>query len=154
MINETLILLEFFIIGFTIYVLKIYCSNSKKKPLPNNMLLFILIMLSFYMIIISYFIKLPSSAPFYLYSCYGVKILPLPKYNDTRCTNMIIFNLTSPLEVGKITNIKPTNLNKNNMYLFGTQYNECLIQKNTIFLYYCMNYATTDSNLYYIKTEA
>ena len=42
----------------------------------------------------------------------------------------------------------------NNMYLFGDQYNECLIQKNTVFLYYCMNYAATDSNLYYIKTEA
>ena len=90
MINETLILLEFLMIGFTIYVLKMYCSNSKKKPLPNNMLLFILILLTCYMIIISYFIKLPSTIPFYLYSCYGVKILPLPKHNDIRCTNMVI----------------------------------------------------------------
>ena len=150
--NNALICVSFMLILFTIYLLKLYFSKSKKKPVNNNVILFLIIMCIIYIIILSWFIKMPSFKPYYLYSCFPVRIVPIPKLNESRCSDLVVFNLTSQLTENHVVNVKPKLAYSSMSYLNDIQ-NPCLLEKNTIFLYYCMEYGETNDLLYYILVK-
>jgi len=149
-INTALICITFIISIFSIYLLKLYFSKSKKKQLNNNLILFLLFVCIIYIIILSWFIKIPliHSKPYYLYSCFPVRIIPIPKHNETRCADVVVFNLTSPLIENKVIDVQPKQIN--NKMLEYSYVNTCLLNYNTIFIYYCMEYGSPDNKLYYI----
>ena len=150
--NNALICVSFMLTLFTIYLLKLYFSKSKKKPVNNNVILFLIIMCIIYIIILSWFIKIPSFKPYYLYSCFPVRIVPIPKPDEPRCSDIVIFNLTSQLIENHVINVKPRLAYSSMNYLNDIQ-NPCLLEKNTIFLYYCMEYGETNDLLYYIMVK-
>jgi hypothetical protein len=153
MINTALICILLICITFTIYLLKLYLSKSKKKPFSNNVILFLLITCIIYIIFISWFIKLPSYKSYYIYSCFPVRIIPLPKQNELRCSDVILFNLTSPLTPNHVLNVKPK-LIYSSMIIYNNNTIPCLFQQNTMFLYYCMEYGTNDNILYYMLAKS
>lgn len=148
-INNALICITLVLIMFSAYLLKLYFTKSKKKPLNNNIILFLFIMCVVYIIILSWFIKIPSFKPYYLYSCFPIRMVPIPKQNEMRCSDIVVFNLTSQLTENHVMNVKP-NLAYSSMIYLNNNSNVCYLQKNTIFLYYCMEYGETNDLLYYI----
>ena len=152
--NTGLICIEFMLIIFTTYLLKLYFSKSKKKPFNNNVILFLILMCIIYVAILSWFIKIPSFKPYYLYSCFPIRMVPIPKRNEPRCADIVVFNLTAPLSENHVLNVKPKLAYSSMIYSnVDTVQNPCVLQKNTIFLYYCMEYGETNNLLYYILVK-
>jgi len=167
-LNTFLIIVLFYIILFTGYVLKIYFNTRKTKsrknnPIPNTIILGVLILLISYIIILSYLIKIPSYKSFYMYECFPVKYIPLPLLNESRCSKIILFNLTFPLEPNRVLYVKPDKLlnnysisfNENHGAYLGknTNFDNCILEPGTAFFYYCMEYDTRDSNLYFMNVK-
>ena len=168
-LNTLLIIVLFYIILFTGYILKIYFNSQKTKskrnnnPIPNTIILGVLILLIFYIIILSYLIKIPSYKSFYMYECFPVKYIPLPLLNESRCSKIILFNLTFPLEPNRVLHVKPDKLLNNRFISFNenhgaylgknTNFDNCILEAGTAFFYYCMEYDTRDSNLYFMNVK-
>jgi len=163
-LNTVLIIILFYIIAFSIYVLKLYIRNSRnpnRSSLPSGILLGILLMLIFYIIILSYLIKIPSFKSNYVYECFPVRYLPLPMGNEQRCSNIVLFNLTFPLEANRVVNVKPEKLLNNHFIpingIHGSyspiNYENCVITPGTSFFYYCMEYASRDTKLYFMNVK-
>ena len=152
--NTSIILLLVIISGFSIYLLKLYLSKSKKKPLNDSTILILFSVCIVYIIILSWFVKIPTFKPYYLYSCYPVRMVPIPKVNETRCADLVLFNLTSELLENRVLNVKPKILYER-MRIFNNYIpnNPCLFQQKTIFLYYCMEYGTINDKLYYMLVK-
>ena len=171
-LNTFLIITLFYLIGFAIYVFNAYLSSKSKKFKKskqikksgkwNIIMLGILIMLIFYIIILSYLIKIPSFKPYYVYECFPVKYIPLPLLNESRCSKIILFNLTFPLEANRVMHVKPEKLLNNKIitfnephgaYLKDTHLDNCILEPGTAFFYYCMEYDSRDPKLYFMNVK-
>jgi len=165
-VNTALICIEFIIIAFSIYLVRMYYSSKSEKPrsqdpkksnqtLNRGTIMFLIIMCICYILILSWFIKIPSFKPYYLYSCFPVRIVPIPKQNEPRCADIVVFNLTRELTENYVVNVKPSSAYEKMVFIGHDQSinSPCLFQKNTIFLYYCMEYGTTTNSLYYIMVK-
>ena len=160
----------FYAILFTGYVLNVYFNSRKTKSktktksnIPSTIILGILVLLVFYIMLLSYLIEIPSYKPFYLYECFPVKYIPLPLLNETRCSKILLFNLTFPLEPNRIVSVKPDKLLNNHFISYNEphgaylgknlNFDNCILEAGTAFFYYCMEYDSNDHNLYFMNVK-